>query len=65
MKILLRILLSVIGLVLVYAMIDYYFNGAFKYILWGITSVALLLYNDKKNCKLEKTKDSKYYTNES
>ena len=58
MKILLRILLSVIGLILVFSMIDYYFNGVAQYILWGITSAAVLLYNEKRNREQKKTKDS-------
>jgi hypothetical protein len=60
MKTLVRVLLSVMGLVLVFAIIDYYFDGAFKYILWGITLGVVLLYNEKKNRENKKIKDSNY-----
>ena len=60
MKNLLRVLLSVFGLVFVYAMVDYFYDGAFKYILWGITSAVFLLCNDKKNREHKKIKDSNY-----
>jgi hypothetical protein len=60
MKILIRVLLSAIGLVLAFALIDYYFNEVAKYILWGITTAVVLLYNEKKNREHKKNKDSNY-----
>lgn len=60
MKILLRVLLSVMGIILGYAIIDYYFDGVFKYILWGITGTVFYLYNDKKNREYKKTKENNY-----
>ncbi|WP_099363686.1 hypothetical protein [Fredinandcohnia onubensis] len=60
MNILLRVLLSVMALVLVFAIIDYYIDGALKYILWGITAAVVSLYNEKKNREHRKAKNSKY-----
>lgn len=60
MKVILRVLLSVIGLILFFTLIDYYFNGVSKYLLWGITSAVVLLYNEKKNCEHKKTRDSNF-----
>ena len=59
MKILFRVLLSVIGLMLVYALTDYYLDGAFKYIVYGISGAAIYQYNQKKNLEYEKNRDNK------
>ncbi|WP_318617213.1 hypothetical protein [Sporosarcina sp. YIM B06819] len=58
MKILLRVLLSVMGNILAYAIIDYYFDGVVKYILWGLSTAVFLQYNDKKNREYKKTKEN-------
>ena len=55
-KIFFRILLSIIGLILAAALIDYYSDGLFKNILWGISVAVFLLYNEKKNLKYKKSK---------
>lgn len=60
MKTLLRVLLSAIGIILVFSIIDYYFNGVARYILWGITLAVVLLYNEKRNREQKETKDSNY-----
>ena len=55
-KIFFRILLSIIGLILAAALIDYYSDGLFKNILWGISVAVFLLYNEKKNLEYKKSK---------
>lgn len=58
-KIYFRVILSVIGLIIVFALTDYYLDGAFKYIGNGISGAVIYLYNQKKNLEYEKTKDNK------
>lgn len=59
MKILFRVLLSTIGLILVFALTDYYLDGAFQSIVYGICVAVYYLYNQMKNLEYEKTKDNK------
>ena len=59
MKILLRAILSTIGIMLIIFLTDYYLDGVFKYLLTGIGGAVILLYNEKKNRELKETKDSK------
>ena len=58
MKILLRTILSVIGIMLIIFLTDYYLDGVFKYLLTGIGGAVILLYNEKKNRELKETKDN-------
>ena len=58
MKILLRAILSVIGMMLIIFLTDYYLDGVFKYLLIGVGISAIYQYNEKKNRKLKETKDS-------
>jgi len=51
MKVGLRVLLSVVGIIIVFGLIDTYFSGIPKYLLWGVTMAVLLLYNEKSNRK--------------
>ena len=51
MKVGFRILASVVGLVFVFGLIDTYFSGFAKYLLWGLTVSVLLIYNEKSNHK--------------
>ncbi|WP_187442685.1 hypothetical protein [Rossellomorea vietnamensis] len=47
MNTLIKVLMSVLIVIPVYALIDYYFTGLNKYILWGITVAAVLAANKK------------------
>ena len=58
MKILLRPILSVIGIMLIIFLTDYYLDGVFKYLLIGVGISAIYQYNEKKNRELKETKDS-------
>ncbi len=58
MKLYLRLIGSLIVTVLAYAVIDYYFDGLFKYSLWGITTAVVGLYNEKKNREYKKSTES-------
>ena len=58
MKILLRAILNVIGMMLIIFLTDYYLDGVFKYLLMGVGFSAIYQYNEKKNRELKETKDS-------
>ncbi|RFB14784.1 hypothetical protein DZB84_15190 [Bacillus sp. HNG] len=57
MKVILRITLSVISMMLILAITDYYFQGLIKTIVWGLTMGLFFIYNQKNRHKQGKEKD--------
>ena len=55
-KIYFRVTLNVIVMMLVFALTDYYLDGAFKYLIIGISIYAIYLYNQKKILNMRKLK---------
>lgn len=54
MKVYLRVIFSVITMMVGIAIVSYFFEGGFfKYLLIGIITTPILLYNDKKNKELK------------
>ena len=57
-KLYFRAILNVISLILVIGLTDYYLDGVFKYLVYGIYFSVILQYNQKKNLEYEKTKNN-------